>query len=113
MEILKINNETSEGICKCTRYKKQITKLQKVLKDEAEESVSQYLQQERRISKLTYERLFAYRLLKDSKVEIERLKAEPSSRSQNKKKALEEVGSQNSNANLSAPNSLNLEVREK
>ena len=92
MDMLKTSNAPYKGTCsKCARYQKQITKLKKVLNDEAEESVSQYIQQECQISKLTYKRLFAYKILKDYKADIERLKDEHSSASQNKKKVLEEV----------------------
>lgn len=108
-----LRNARSEGECsKCARYQKHIDKLQKVLKDEAEESVRQYLQQERKISKLTYERLFADKLLKNFKAEIESLKVEYSSGSQNKRKMLEEVAQPESNTLLRVPDSLYLEVKD-
>lgn len=55
---------------------------------------------------------YAYRLLKDAKAEIKKLKAERRSGSQSKKKVLEEVSQPQSNTNLRAPHSSNIRYKE-
>ena len=87
MDKLKINKASSEGKCSdCARYEKQIDRLKKAFIKADDESVRRCMQYEDKILKF--------------KAEKEWLEDEHSSVSQSKKKALEKVGSPNSNANL-------------
>ncbi len=96
--MLKISNEPSEGNCpKCARYQKQIAKLTKAFIKTDDENVHRCMKYEDKISKF--------------KAEKEWLEGEHGSTSQSKKKALEKVGSPNSNANLRAT-CFNPEVKE-
>jgi len=92
MDKLKIKKARSEDKCsKCKRYQKQIARLKKVFIKADDENVRRCMKYEDKIMKF--------------KAEKEWLESEDSSGSQSKKKALEKVGSQNSNANLRAPDS--------
>ena len=96
---LKINKAPSEGICSnCARYQKQIARLKKVFITADDENVLRCMKYENKILEF--------------KAEKEWLEDEHSSASKSKKKALEEVGSPNPNANLCAPLALNPEVKE-
>ena len=87
-----LNKAQSEGIrSDCARYQKQIARLKRAFVVADDESVRRSMKYEDKILKLIAELVW--------------LKAEHSSGSQSKKKALEKVGSQNSNANLRAPDS--------
>jgi hypothetical protein len=90
--------DRSSECSNCTRYKKQIAKLRKAFIEAHDENLRRCMQLENKISKL--------------KVEKEWLDAGDISISQSKKKALEKVGSQNSNANLRAPSSVKCEEIE-
>ena len=85
--MLKINKALSEGKCsKCARYQKQIARLKRAFIKADDESVRRCMKYEDKILKF--------------KAEKEWLEDEHSSASQSKKKALEKVGSPNSNANF-------------
>ena len=89
----------SKGNCSnCARYQKQIARLKKAFIDADDENVRRCMQYEDKILKF--------------KVEKEWLEAEDSSGSQSKKKALEMVGSPNSNAKLRTPSSVKGEENE-
>ena len=103
----------SENNCSdCVRILKEIAELKKAFIEADYESVRQCMQLKGEISESDEDCSYAYTLLEDSKAEIEQLKAEHSSGSQNKKNALEEVGSQNSNANLRVSHPLNAKYKE-
>ena len=91
--MLKINKALSEGKCpKCSHYQKQIARLKKAFIEADDENVRRCMQYEDKILKFEAEKKW--------------LEDEHSSASQSKKKALEKVGSPNSNANLRGPDSL-------
>ena len=93
MDKLKINKAPSEGKCSdCVRYEKQIARLKKTFITGDDENVRRCMKYEDKILKFIAEKVW--------------LEDEHSSASQSKKKALEKVGSPNSNANLRAPDSL-------
>jgi hypothetical protein len=106
MDIIASKDDLSENDCPdCALYLKEIAELKEAFIEADYESVCRSSQHKDEIS-------YAYRLLEDAKAEIERLKAELSSRSQNKKKVLEEVGRPESNTTLRAPDSLNVTNKE-
>jgi hypothetical protein len=79
MDILNSKEDLTENNCPdCTLYLKEITELKEAFIEADYESVCQSSQYKDEIS-------YAYRLLEDAKAEIKRLKAERSSRNQNKK----------------------------
>jgi hypothetical protein len=88
-----------DGNCpKCSRYQKQIAKLTKAFIKLDDESIRRCVQYGDNILKF--------------KTEKEWLEAEDNSGSQSEKKALEKVDRPNSNANLRAPDSLNITNKE-
>jgi hypothetical protein len=99
MDKLKIKKARSEDKClKCKRYQKQIARLKKVFIKADDENVRRCMKYEDKIMKF--------------KAEKEWLESEDSSGSQSKKKALEMVGSPNSNAKLRTPSSVKGEENE-
>ncbi len=102
-----LNKAQSEDNCSnCVLYRKEIDGLKEAFIEADVQSVRQQTQLRDEISKSDEDCTYTDELLEDAKAEIKRLKAEHSSGSQRKKKALEKVGSPNSNATLRAPSSV-------
>jgi len=111
--MLNAKDRPSENNCSdCARYRKQIARIKKAFIDADDESVRRCMQYEDKNLELIYERSYVYRLLEDSKAEIEHLKAEHSSGSQSVMKVLEEVGNPDSNTSLRAQDPLNSQNKE-
>ena len=99
MDKLKINKAPSQDICSnCARYQKQIARLKKTFITADDENVRHCMKYEDKIMKFKAEKVW--------------LEAEDSSGSQSKRKALEMVGSPNSNAKLRTPSSVKGEENE-
>jgi hypothetical protein len=93
-------------------HQQYVARLNKALIDLDDERVRQSMQHEHKISELNDEYSYIYWLLEDAKAEEKRLRAEHSSENQSQKKALEKVGTPNSNANLRTPSSVKCEEIE-
>ncbi len=91
---------------------KELAEAKEAIIDLDLENVRQRQQLKDEIAKLEDKLEYVYGLLEDANAEIKRLRAEHSSGSQSKKKALEKVGSPNSNANLRALSSVDGEEYE-
>jgi hypothetical protein len=102
------SSETSGYAC-CI---KELAEAKEAIIDLDLENVRQRMQLKDEIAELEDKLEYVYGLLEDANAEIKRLRAEHSSGSQSKKKALEKVGTPNSNANLRAPSSVKCEEIE-
>ena len=112
-DMLKINKAPSKDSGSDRAHnEEQIARLNKALIEVDDERVRQSMQHEYKISEKNDEYSHIYRLREGTKAELERLKAENRSGSQNRKKVLGQVGGPRSNTNLRASPSPNFEFRE-